>query len=983
MLFKNRKFVRKIQYGYFAIGGVATLIIGLNLFYLSQTTKTIDQEIFRVYIRSKEQIETIHANLLSVRNVMMKLSSKQYATEFKEDVAFYQQARKTIDQSLDTLDTLTTIPEVKQGLAEVRAKWKSYKSFVADPILSASITKNYEMAADIENTDGIKLGNEMMATFDSADRVLIDRARSLQQSMASSMASIIMLSLIGMGIGACIFAVWTFLIAPRIARPIKSLQNVMGQLADGDYNVSVDVQSKDEFGELERAFSTMTENIKAQVRALAAIASGNLATEIPRSSENDMLAAGLNEVVNSLRGLVNETGRLTKAAVDGQLSERGNSAAFQGGYRDIVQGINETLDAVIGPLNTAASYVDRISKGDIPPRITTDARGDFNELKQNLNKCIDAVNALVSDISLLSDAGVEGRLSIRADASHHEGDFRKIVEGMNKTLDAVTGPLGMAAGYVDRISKGDIPARIEENYAGDFNDIKNSLNRCIDAVNNLIADTRQLSTAAVEGGLSTRVEASRHQGDFRRIVEGVNATMDAVVGPLSVAAGSIDRLAKGDIPQRITDTYNGDFNTLIRNLNTCIDAMTLLVDDVRTLSEAAQEGQLSKRADGGRHQGDFRRIVEGFNGTLDAVIKPIEEGARVLDAMGKGDLSVRVTTQFRGDHRLINDSINRVAENLSSAVGEVAEAVSATASSSSQISSSTEEMAAGAQEQASQTAEVAGAMELMTRTILENSKSAMATAETARKAKQSAAQGGEVVKQTVAGMRRIADVVNTSARTVKDLGHSSDQIGEIISVIDDIADQTNLLALNAAIEAARAGEQGRGFAVVADEVRKLAERTVKATKEIAGMIKKIQVDTAGAVESMDRGTQEVEAGIRLAEKSGQSLEEIVGVSQKVTDMVQQIADASEQQSASAEQISKNIEAISAVTNQTGSGTQQIARAAEDLNRLTENLKELVGHFKINARSGHDRSRGTDHEEHGSIAATANGHLVRHDPSARG
>ncbi len=977
MWFRNRKFVRKIQYGYFAIGGVATVIIGVNLFYLSQTTKTIDQEIFQVYIRSKEQIETIHANLLAVRNVMMKLSSRQFQSSFKEQVASYQNARSAIDHALDTLDTLTTLPEVKQGLVDVRAKWKNYKSFVADPILSASVTKNFEMAADIESTDGINIGNEMMATFESADRALIDRATGLKTSMNQRMSSLIVLSLIGMVVGALIFGIWTFVIAPRLARPIKSLQMVMGQLADGDYSVSVRVQSNDEFGDLERAFSTMTENIKAQVNALTAIAAGNLSTDIRRSSDHDMLAAGLTDVVNSLRGLVDETGRLTKAAVDGQLSERGNSTAFQGGYRDIVQGINDTLDAVIGPLKMAASYVDRISKGDIPPRITTDARGDFNELKNNLNKCIDAVNALVSDISLLSTAGVKGRLTVRAEASRHEGEFRTIIEGMNKTLDAVIGPLSMAAGYVDRISKGEIPPAIKEEYAGDFNDLKNSLNRCSEAVNNLIADTSQLSSAAVEGNLSTRVDASRHNGDFRKIVEGVNATMDAVVGPLSAAAGYVDRIARGDIPEKITDTYFGDFNTLILNLNTCIDAVRLLVEDAKTLSDAAMEGKLSMRADVGRHQGDFRRIVEGFNGTLDTVIRPIEEGARVLEAMGKGDLTVRVTTEFKGDHRLINDSINRVAESLSRALGEVSEAVSATASSSGQISSSTEEMAAGAQEQASQTAEVAGAMELMTRTIMENSKSAMATADTARKAKESATQGGEVVKQTVAGMRRIADVVNTSAGTVKELGRSSDQIGEIISVIDDIADQTNLLALNAAIEAARAGDQGRGFAVVADEVRKLAERTVKATKEIAGMIKKIQIDTAGAVESMDRGTQEVESGIRLADKAGQSLEEIVGVSQKVTEMVQQIAEASEQQSSSAEQISKNIEAISAVTNQTGSGTQQIARAAEDLNRLTENLKDLVGHFKVPGQRGNDHSSSMSREEKGSIAATANGRLVRH------
>ncbi|MGA9120472.1 MAG: methyl-accepting chemotaxis protein, partial [Bacteroidota bacterium] len=248
--------------------------------------------------------------------------------------------------------------------------------------------------------------------------------------------------------------------------------------------------------------------------------------------------------------------------------------------------------------------------------------------------------------------------------------------------------------------------------------------------------------------------------------------------------------------------------------------------------------------------------------------------------------------------------------------------------------------------------------------------------------------GGQVVDETVVGMKRIAEVVNKSAATVKALGKSSDQIGEIIGVIDDIADQTNLLALNAAIEAARAGEQGRGFAVVADEVRKLAERTTKATKEIAGMIKAIQADTTGAVSSMAEGTKEVDEGIKLADKAGVSLNEIVEVSQKVTDMVSQIAAASEEQSSASEQISKNVEAISTVTAETAQGVQQIARAAEDLNRLTENLQQLLSRFKLSGETGgfHAHAASTPHNnsskaQRSKIAVRANGKLVPHGEEA--
>jgi len=316
-----------------------------------------------------------------------------------------------------------------------------------------------------------------------------------------------------------------------------------------------------------------------------------------------------------------------------------------------------------------------------------------------------------------------------------------------------------------------------------------------------------------------------------------------------------------------------------------------------------------------------------------------------MNRFAEGDLTVQVIPERQNDHvgRLFQ-GFNKSVQNIREIVESVTEAVQATASASTEISSSAEEMAAGAQEQSSQTTEIASAVEEMTKTILETSQNSSKSAEAAKNAGAVAKEGGRVVDQTIEGMNRIADVVRKSAETVHALGKGSDQIGEIVQVINDIADQTNLLALNAAIEAARAGEQGRGFAVVADEVRKLAERTTKATKEIAIMIRQIQQDTGGAVESMNKGTEEVEKGISLADKAGQSLKEIIVGVEEVMDMSTQVAAASEEQSSAAEQISKNIEAISGVTQESATGVQQIARAAEDLNRLTVNLQELTSRF---------------------------------------
>ncbi|HEU0265897.1 MAG TPA: methyl-accepting chemotaxis protein, partial [Geobacterales bacterium] len=199
---------------------------------------------------------------------------------------------------------------------------------------------------------------------------------------------------------------------------------------------------------------------------------------------------------------------------------------------------------------------------------------------------------------------------------------------------------------------------------------------------------------------------------------------------------------------------------------------------------------------------------------------------------------------------------------------------------------------------------------------------------------------------TLTVMNRIAEQVKATAQTVESLGNRSEEIGEIVGVIEDIADQTNLLALNAAIEAARAGEQGRGFAVVADEVRALAERTTKATKEIGQMIKGIQGETRRAVSAMEEGVQEVKSGTQEASRSGEALQKILQVIGTLSGQVNQIATAAEEQTATTTEISDNMQQITGVVQETARGAQESASAASQLSTLAEELQKVVGQFRL-------------------------------------
>ena len=596
------------------------------------------------------------------------------------------------------------------------------------------------------------------------------------------------------------------------------------------------------------------------------------------------------------------------------------------------------------------NVAEEIARGNTNVSIEVKGKDETAMLLTAMKGMAGTIKAIISEINNSVKMAKDGKLDYRADASKYQGDFKELVIGFNSTLDAIIAPLNVAAEYVDRISKGDIPPKITDEYKGDFNEIKNNLNTCIDAINLMVSDGIILTRNAADGKLDFRTDASKHNGKFREVIQGFNNTLDAVIGPLNVAAEYVDRISKGDIPPKITDEYKGDFNEIKNNLNTCIDAVNLLVSDANMLSKAAVEGRLDTRADASKHQGDFRKIVQGVNDTLDAVIEPIKEASQVLGIMATGDLTARMLGDYRGDLAKLKQDINMLADSLSGLIQQVNELVDNTASSATEISATAEGLAAASQEQSAQADEVASAVEQMSRTITENAMAANITAEVAKENGRIASEGGQVVSQTVNKMRDIAKVVKNSAENIEKLGESSKQIGEIISVIDDIADQTNLLALNAAIEAARAGEQGRGFAVVADEVRKLAERTTEATKQIAVMIKGIQGETEAAVLAMNKGTAEVTSGIELADKAGQSLQQILNSTQEVIDMINQIAAASEEQSATSEQISKNVTSISQVTAESAKRVEDVAHTAEELAKMTNQLADLMRQFKVDEYS---------------------------------
>jgi methyl-accepting chemotaxis protein len=324
----------------------------------------------------------------------------------------------------------------------------------------------------------------------------------------------------------------------------------------------------------------------------------------------------------------------------------------------------------------------------------------------------------------------------------------------------------------------------------------------------------------------------------------------------------------------------------------------------------------------------------------------INRVAGAMTRIADGDMSTQLKIYANDEIGELGRAINRMQTSVGNMITSIKETASRVASASGILYTTSEQIATGAEEVAAQAGTVATASEEMAATSSEIAQNCNMAAESSTQASNLATEGVYVVQETVAGMNRISERVKESAATVEKLGSRSDQIGEIVGTIEDIADQTNLLALNAAIEAARAGEQGRGFAVVADEVRALAERTTKATKEIGQMIKAIQTETKGAVISMEEGVNEVERGTKDAAKSGVALENILNQINEVTMQINQIATAAEQQTATTSEITNNIQQITEVVEASASCSHESATSASELSGHADELQRLVGQFTL-------------------------------------
>ncbi|MDP3086792.1 MAG: methyl-accepting chemotaxis protein [Methylotenera sp.] len=461
---------------------------------------------------------------------------------------------------------------------------------------------------------------------------------------------------------------------------------------------------------------------------------------------------------------------LIEQTVAGNLKQRIDSSALPVGFmRDISSGMNRLLEAVIGPLNMAASYVDDLSKGVIPKEITSDYQGDFNIIKNNLNACGYAIKALVADGNLLAEAAEAGVLTTRADGTQHLGEYRKVIEGLNATLDAIVTPLNMAANNLDSIARGDIPERITDHYNGDFNNIKDNLNTCIESINALVGDVQMLASAANEGRVSVRADASSHQGDFRKIVEGVNETLEMIVGPIAtvkVAVETISTAAK-EIAQGNADLSRRTEEQAASLEKTAASMEELSSTVKQNADNAKQANQLASAASGVAIKGgDVVAEVVTTMSDINSSAKKIEDIISVIDgiafqtnilALNAAVEAARAGEQGRG-FAVVAGEVRNLAQRSASAAKEIKELITDSVSK---------------------------------------------TAEGTRQVENA----GNTMQEIVSSVKRVSDIIGEIAAASGEQSAGIEQVNEAVMKMDDMTQQNTALVEEAAAAAESMMEQ--------------------------------------------------------------------------------------------------------------------------------------------------------------------------------
>ena len=720
-------------------------------------------------------------------------------------------------------------------------------------------------AADAEalmDGDGKVTANVVQGSIDSLFSYSIDAAKAQSSRNSAAADNAIRLTLLLISIAIIIAMAVGIYVALMISRPVKRMKDAVDKLSRGDTDVTIEGETTDEVGVLASSFRGMVQNIKEEAEIIRKISRGDFNATVNIKSEKDVLGNEMSNMLTTIKALKDETDRLAHAVEDGKLDVRADAEKFQGGWAELITGMNNLADKFANPIRLTGEYIERISSGDIPGEIENDAKGDFAQINKNINGLIKTMSVLKYNLSEKITAIREGRLDSEfmdgEGSDSLKGEWKTLLDNVNEMVDAVARPMALITYEAETLANGIQFEKSDNVFLGEYEKVAGSINHIQDVLDSLITDIQMLSAAVVSGDINVRADTGKFNGRYREIIEGMNNIMASLSAPVGEVTDVMNNMAvNGRLDKTVRGNYSGIFNTLADAVNSCADQFSAMI------------GEITER----------------------------------LVRISRGDFNLEDLKEYRGDFARISGSINEIIKSLNEDYGKINAAAGDVAASAKQVSDASMTLSQGSAEQASSIEEITSSIAEIASETKQNAENAKHANQLSHSAMDNASEGRERMLEMLDAMKAINE--------------SSESISKIIKVIDDIAFQTNILALNAAVEAARAGQYGKGFAVVADEVRNLASKSADAAKETASLIedsvKKAAAGTKIANETADKLNSIVENVTESAQIVGNiassSEEQAAGISQADAAMGQ-IANVTQNNTATAEEAASASEELS-------------------------------------------------------------------------
>ncbi|MFA6939407.1 MAG: methyl-accepting chemotaxis protein, partial [Clostridiaceae bacterium] len=749
---------------------------------------------------------------------------------------------------------------------------KAYNSYSKSAGKLINETNNWNIVkSEVKSMDSY--GNQVIEKLDTIINIYKNEA-SYQNKQTGIIYKNIISKVIYILVFTILFSIIiVYSLVSLINKNILKLKKSAEAISIGDVNIDIEkTDRKDEIGELINAFAAMAENIKQETLITNSIANGDFDAYIQIKSDKDVLGIGLSSTISTIKTIDADISNVIENVENGNTKDRINLDSYEGGWKELADRINKLIDTFMAPLNLTADYIEKISTGNIPGEITENYKGDFNKIKNSLNNCIHVLNGLISETVELTESVQEGKLSIRGNVDNYSGDWGKLLGEINNLIGAFKLPIDYAAQYLSSLGRGEVPGKVSESFKGEFKIITENLGFVRNSFLELFNQTNELAKQAKEGNLSYRADTSNLNGAYLEIVNGINQTLHEIISPVQETSKVLDEISKGNLNSKVMGEYDGDFAILKISVNDTVAALRDMIDDIKN----------------------------------------------VLIEISKGNLRVDIDKDYNGNFREISDSFKIIVEFLNDTLKNIETVSRQVASGSRQVSDSSEALSNGASMQASSIEEITAAITEITVQTEENAASASKAHNMTLAAK----------KNIEAGKIQMMDMLNA----MEDISKSSNTIEKIIKLIDEIAFQTNILSLNAAVEAARAGQNGKGFAVVAEEVRFLAKKVADAVSETSVLIN----ESAG----------KVKIGRNIASDTSQTLFKITKDVEKIIDLAGTIKNSSNEQAIGIVQINQALEEVSKVTQANTASSEESAAAARELSNQANVLSKKINLFKV-------------------------------------